>query len=60
MTLDEAELATASTPDERAVTVKVYADPFANPVTVIGELAPVAVIAPGELVTIYETVPLPL
>jgi hypothetical protein len=30
-----------------AVTVKVYAVPVVNPVTVIGEDAPVAVIPPG-------------
>jgi hypothetical protein len=35
-----------------AVTVNVYAVPFANPVTVIGEEAPVPVIPLGEEVTV--------
>jgi hypothetical protein len=38
----------------------VYAVPLVRPVIVIGELEPTAVIPPGELVTVYETVPLPL
>jgi len=35
-----------------AATVKVYAVPFVSPVTVMGEPVPVAVIPPGELVTV--------
>ena len=35
-------------------TVKVYAVPFVNPVTVIGEEAPVAVTDPGDDVTTYS------
>jgi hypothetical protein len=35
-----------------AVTVNVYAVPLVNPVTVIGLLAPLAVIFPGLLVTV--------
>jgi stage V sporulation protein SpoVS len=35
-----------------ATTVKVYAVPFVRPVTVIGEDVPVAVIPPGEEVTV--------
>jgi hypothetical protein len=35
-----------------AVTVKVYVVPFVKPVTVTGELAPDAVIPPGEEVTV--------
>jgi hypothetical protein len=35
-----------------AVTVKVYAVPFVRPVTVIGEDDPVAVIPPGDEVTV--------
>jgi hypothetical protein len=35
-----------------AVTVKVYAVPLVRPVTVIGEDVPVAVIPPGEEVTV--------
>ena len=36
-----------------AVTVNVYAIPFVKPVTTIGEDDPVAVIFPGEEVTVY-------
>ncbi len=39
-----------------AVTVKVYVTPFVNPVTVIGEVPPVAVIPPGEDVTVYKVI----
>ena len=35
-----------------AVTVKVYGVPFVSPVTVIGEEEPVAVMFPGEEVTV--------
>jgi hypothetical protein len=35
-----------------ATTVKVYAVPFVNPVTTLGELAPVEVKPPGEEVTV--------
>jgi hypothetical protein len=35
-----------------ATTVKVYAVPFVNPVTVIGEVLPVAVMFPGLDVTV--------
>ena len=35
-----------------AVTVKVYAVPFVSPVTVIGDDVPVAVMPPGEEVTV--------
>ena len=35
-----------------AVTVNVYVVPFVRPVTVMGEPAPVAVIPPGEDVTV--------
>jgi hypothetical protein len=35
-----------------AVTLKVYAVDAVNPLTVMGELAPVAVIPPGEAVTV--------
>ena len=35
-----------------AVTVNVYAVPAVNPLTVIGDDEPVAVIDPGELVTV--------
>jgi len=35
-----------------AVTVNVYAVLFESPVTLIGELAPVAVIPPGDEVTV--------
>ena len=37
-----------------AVTVNVYAVPFSRPLTVIGEVAPLAVIPPGEDVAMYE------
>jgi hypothetical protein len=39
-----------------ALTVNVYVVPAVNPVTVIGELVPVAVIPPGDDVTIYEVI----
>ena len=39
-----------------AVTVKVYAVPFVNPVTVSGEEAPDAVNPPGEEVTVKEVI----
>ena len=35
-----------------ATTVKVYAIPFVNPVTIMGEVAPVAVLPPGLAVTV--------
>ena len=34
----------------------VYATPFVKPVTVIGEDVPVAVIPPGEAVTVYPVI----
>ena len=37
-----------------STTVKVYAVPFAKPVTVIGDAEPVAVIDPGVDVTTYS------
>jgi hypothetical protein len=46
--VDATELPTALV----ATTVKVYAIPLVNPVTSIGELAPVAVIPPGKEVTV--------
>jgi hypothetical protein len=52
VTLPDEEDAELATPDEEAVTVKVYAVPLLNPVTVNGELAPEAVNPPGELVTV--------
>jgi hypothetical protein len=42
-----------------ALTVKVYTVPLVKPVTVIGLAAPVAVIAPGDDVTVYEVIALP-
>jgi hypothetical protein len=39
-----------------AVTVNVYAVPFVNPVTTIGEDEPVAVIPPGLAVTVYPVI----
>jgi hypothetical protein len=39
-----------------AATVNVYAVPFVKPVIVIGEEAPVAVIPPGEDVTLYPVI----
>ena len=39
-----------------AVTVKVYAVPFVNPVTTIGEALPLAVKLPGLDVTVYEVI----
>jgi hypothetical protein len=39
-----------------AVTVKVYATPVVNPVTVIGEDEPVAVMPPGLEVTVYPVI----
>ena len=39
-----------------ATTVKVYAMPLVNPVTVIGDDVPVAVRAPGEEVTVYPVI----
>jgi hypothetical protein len=41
---------------EVAVTVNVYATSDCSPVTVIGELEPVPVNPPGELVTVYEVI----
>jgi hypothetical protein len=42
-----------------AVTVKVYAVPLVNPVTVIGDEAPVAVRPSGEEVTVYPVITAP-
>ena len=42
------------------VTVNVYAVPFVNPETVIGDDEPVPVKLPGLDVTVYVTLPLPL
>jgi hypothetical protein len=42
-----------------AVTVKVYAVPFASPVTTIGLDGPVAVAPPGDAVTVYEMIAAP-
>jgi hypothetical protein len=39
-----------------AVTVNVYVTPLVSPVTTIGEEPPVAVIPPGEEVTVYEVI----
>jgi len=39
-----------------AVTVKVYAVPLLSPVTVIGDAGPVAVIPPGDEVTVYDVI----
>ena len=42
-----------------AVAVKVYDVPFVRPVTVIGDVLPVAVMLPGEEVTVYPVIPPP-
>lgn len=42
-----------------AVTVKVYAVPFVSPVTVMGEVEPVAMIPPGDDVTVYPVIDSP-
>jgi hypothetical protein len=42
-----------------ATTVKVYDVPFVNPVTFMGEVAPVAVKLPGLDVTVYIVIALP-
>ena len=42
-----------------ATTVNVYAVPFDNPVTLMGELAPVTEIFPGLEVTVYPVIALP-
>jgi hypothetical protein len=42
------------------VTVNVYEIPLVSPVATIGLDAPVAVILPGDDVTVYVTLPLPL
>jgi hypothetical protein len=42
-----------------AVTVNVYAVPFAKPVTTNGELEPLAVKLPGLDVAVYVGVPVP-
>ena len=42
-----------------AFTVNVYAVPLVNPVTVIGLAGPVAVLAPGLEVTVYDLIALP-
>ena len=42
-----------------AVAVKVYDVPFVRPVTVIGDELPVAVMLPGEEVTVYPVIPPP-
>src|SRR4051812_28940199 len=39
-----------------AVAVNVYAVPLVRPPTVMGEAAPLALIAPGEDVTVYEVI----
>ena len=39
-----------------AVTVNVYVVPFVKPVTVIGDEPPVAVIPPGDDVTVYDKI----
>ena len=39
-----------------AVTVKVYSTPLVKPVTTIGDSDPVAVIFPGEDVTVYRVI----
>ena len=59
VTADDA-LEAAPVPTELvAVTVKVYAVPLVNPVTVIGEDVPVAVMPPGEEVTVYPAIAAP-
>jgi hypothetical protein len=60
VTLALALEAAPATPAVDAVTVNVYAVPLLKPVIVKGELAPDAVNPPGELVAVYETVPLPV
>ena len=52
---EETELPTAFV----ATTVKVYVVPLVNPVTIMGEVAPVAVIPPGLEVTVYPVIGLP-
>ena len=42
-----------------AVAVKVYDVPFVRPVTVMGDELPVAVMLPGEEVTVYPVIPPP-
>jgi len=42
-----------------AVTVKVYAVPLARPPTVIGEAGPVALMPPGDDVTVYDVIGVP-
>jgi hypothetical protein len=42
-----------------AVTVKVYAVPFVSPTTVMGDIAPVAVMPPGDDVTVYPVIDVP-
>ena len=42
-----------------AWTVNVYAVPLVRPVTVIGLAVPVAVLPPGDEVTVYEVIGLP-
>jgi hypothetical protein len=42
-----------------AYTVNVYAVPELNPVTLIGDVDPVAVIPPGEDVTVYDVIAAP-
>src|SRR5688572_30742939 len=39
-----------------ALTVKVYAVPLVSPPTTIGEAAPLAVMPPGEVVTMYDVI----
>jgi hypothetical protein len=42
-----------------ATITKVYGVPFVNPVTLMGEVAPVAVMPPGLDVTVYPVITLP-
>ena len=50
--LEAADAADVASPLPK-VTVKVYAVPRVSPVTIIGDVAPVAVIDPGDEVTVY-------
>jgi len=59
ITADEAAEATELPTELVATTVKVYDIPFVKPVTVSGELAPVAVKLPGLDVTVYKVIALP-
>ena len=60
VTADDAEDATPVIPPAEADTVNVYEVPFVRPVTTIGELEPLAVMLPGDEVTVYVAPPFPV